>query len=28
VAWESGNNKGATGRPVPLLSQYLLDRCK
>ena len=26
VAWESGNNKGATGRPVPLLSQYLLDR--
>jgi len=28
VAWESGANKGATGRPVPLLSQYLLDRCK
>lgn len=28
IAWESGNNKGATGRPVPLLSQYLLDRCK
>ncbi len=28
VAWESGNNKGATGRPVALLSQYLLDRCK
>ena len=26
VAWESGTNKGATGRPVPLLSQYLLDR--
>ncbi len=28
VAWESGTQKGATGRPVPLLSQYLLDRCK
>lgn len=28
IAWESGQNKGATGRPVPLLSQYLLDRCK
>ncbi len=27
VAWESGNKKGATGRPVPLLSQYLLDQC-
>ncbi len=27
VAWESGNRKGATGRPVPLLSQYLLDQC-
>ncbi|MDH5446078.1 MAG: leucyl aminopeptidase [Gammaproteobacteria bacterium] len=27
VAWESGATKGATGRPVPLLSQYLLDRC-
>lgn len=28
VAWDSGANKGATGRPVPLLSQYLLDRCE
>ena len=28
IAWESGANKGATGRPVPLLSQYLLDRSK
>ena len=28
VAWESNANKGATGRPVPLLTQYLLDRCK
>ncbi|MDQ2069410.1 leucyl aminopeptidase [Natronospira bacteriovora] len=27
-AWVSGNgpNKGATGRPVPLLSQYLIDK--
>ncbi|MDH5409080.1 MAG: leucyl aminopeptidase [Gammaproteobacteria bacterium] len=28
IAWDSGANKGATGRPVPLLTQYLLDRCK
>ena len=27
IAWESGHHKGATGRPVPLLSQYLLDQC-
>ena len=26
TAWESGRNKGATGRPVPLLVQYLIDR--
>jgi len=26
VAWKSGTEKGATGRPVPLLVQYLLDR--
>jgi leucyl aminopeptidase len=26
TAWRSGTNKGATGRPVPLLSQYLLNR--
>ncbi|KAF3978501.1 MAG: leucyl aminopeptidase [Methylococcales symbiont of Iophon sp. n. MRB-2018] len=27
TAWHSGGaNKGATGRPVPLLSQYLIDR--
>ncbi len=26
-AWNSGNNKGATGRPVPLLTQFLLQRC-
>jgi leucyl aminopeptidase len=27
TAWNSGSDKGATGRPVPLLVQYLLDRC-
>ena len=27
VAWHSGKNKGATGRPVSLLVQYLLDKC-
>jgi leucyl aminopeptidase len=26
VAWKQGKEKGATGRPVPLLTQYLLDR--
>ncbi len=26
TAWKSGKTKGATGRPVPLLTQYLLDR--
>ena len=26
TAWKSGKAKGATGRPVPLLVQYLLDR--
>lgn len=26
VAWNSGAKKGATGRPVPLLSQFLLDQ--
>lgn len=26
VAWVSGKNKGATGRPVPLLTQFLLNR--
>ena len=26
TAWKSGKRKGATGRPVPLLVQYLLDR--
>jgi leucyl aminopeptidase len=27
TAWISGKNKGATGRPVPLLVQYLIDQC-
>ncbi len=27
TAWRSGGEKGATGRPVPLLSQFLLKRC-
>ncbi len=26
TAWRTGSHKGATGRPVPLLMQYLLDR--
>jgi leucyl aminopeptidase len=26
TAWKSGAAKGATGRPVPLLSQFLIDR--
>ncbi len=25
VAWDSGGNKGATGRPVPLLIEYILS---
>ncbi len=28
TAWTSGEKKGATGRPVPLLTQFLLDRCE
>jgi leucyl aminopeptidase len=27
VAWKNGKEKGATGRPVSLLTQFLLDRC-
>jgi leucyl aminopeptidase len=27
TAWEEGRKGSATGRPVPLLVQYLLDRC-
>ncbi len=26
TAWKTGNDKGATGRPVPLLAQYLIDQ--
>jgi len=26
TAWNSGKDKGATGRPVPLLTQYLMQR--
>ena len=26
TAWRTGSQKGSTGRPVPLLSQYLIDR--
>jgi leucyl aminopeptidase len=28
VAWKQGKEKGATGRPVSLLTQFLLDRCQ
>jgi leucyl aminopeptidase len=28
TAWRTGPTKGATGRPVPLLCQYLLDRAR
>jgi len=28
VAWKSGKAKGATGRPVPLLTQYLMAKAK
>ena len=27
VAWKQGGAKGATGRPVPLLMEFLLKRC-
>ena len=28
TAWRSGKQKGATGRPVPLLTQYILNQCE
>ena len=28
TAWKTGNEKGSTGRPVPLLSQYLIDNAQ
>jgi leucyl aminopeptidase len=27
TAWKSGKLKGATGRPVPMLTEYILGRC-
>ena len=27
TSWLTGDKKGATGRPVPLLTQYLLNLC-
>ena len=27
TAWKSGQKKGATGRPVPMLSEFMLSRC-
>ena len=27
TAWKSGDAKGATGRPVPLLMQFLVNQC-
>ena len=26
TAWAGGNNKGSTGRPVPLLTRYLINQ--
>lgn len=28
TAWKSGAEKGSTGRPVPLLAQFLINRCE
>lgn len=28
TAWRGGKDKGATGRPVPMLVQYLLNQCR
>jgi leucyl aminopeptidase len=28
VAWKSGKEKGASGRPVPLLVQFLMGRTR
>jgi leucyl aminopeptidase len=28
TAWKGGGHKGATGRPVPLLAKFLMDRAK
>ena len=28
TAWHSGANKGATGRPVPMLARFLINRAE
>ena len=28
TAWKSGKEKGATGRPVPLLTEFLVNRAR
>ncbi len=28
TAWKTGKEKGGTGRPVPLLTQFLVNRCR
>ena len=28
VAWRKGAEKGATGKPVPMLTQYVLNKAK
>jgi len=28
IAWKSGKDKGATGRPVPLLTRFLIERAR
>jgi leucyl aminopeptidase len=28
TAWKSGKDKGSTGRPVPLLVHFLINKCK
>jgi len=28
TAWKSGKQKGGSGRPVPLLSQFLINKTK
>ena len=28
VAWRSGKEKGATGRPIPLLTNFLIDKAR
>jgi leucyl aminopeptidase len=28
TAWKSGRDKGSTGRPVPLLTRFLIEKCR